>query len=478
MKTGKLFYLLKQLNPEEFKGLKKAVYSPFFNTNERLHLLYDALRVSYPQFENTEKYRKKLFKKVFPGESFNPQKQHMLFTAFCKVIEEYLVFSNLRKEDLELKKQKIRLYAKRQMHPSFEKETKALARELKTAPYRDLEYYEAQLFLNKAIYFNPLKDKYDIKDSSLDDLVDALDYFFSLAKMRFGISVKNRERILAKPGVWRYTNAIAKESDFMENSVLFQLYQMAFSMLETEEGFVFEEFERLLFEHIDAFRYDARVLFYSGLNYVNRQVNKGMSSFSRKAFEWHRFAAEKNLLLENGKLSEVIFGNIVIYGCREKEFEWTKEFMENNSKYLEEAVQQDVMMYHLGLWNFYQREFNAVLSLYFNYQFSSAYAPKTRLITIRALFELFLLDSEYYETLQSNIKAYEKYIFRNNKYVQAKLSSHLNFIKILEKSSRMLMNRTPGEKVFKKMNRSIEQAKAIIGREWLIEKSQVILNKK
>lgn len=470
MKDGKVFYLLKQLTVEEFKELKRAINSPFFNTNKRLLKLYQALRPDYPNFTDSEKYRRKLYKKVYPREAFNIDKQYKLFTAFCRLTEEYLLFSNLRNQPLKLKKLKTELYAKRQMKPYFESETKALATQLEASPYRDLEHYENQIFLNNALYFNSLKDKYDLKDQSLDNLVDALDRYFVLAKMRYGISVKSRERILTKPGIWRFTEAMENEADFMKGSLLFQLYKFAFSMLGEEADFSFEDYEALLFEHIDEFRDDSRILFFSGLNYVNRQVNKGGFEFSKKALEWYCLGLDKELLLEDGNLSEVTYGNIVIFGCREAKFEWTEQFMKQYALSLKESIREDVFKYHLGLWNFYQKRFDSVLNVYFNHQFSAAYIPKTRLTTIRALFELFLNDRDYFDLLNSTIKAHEIFITRDKKFVNQKWIPHLNFIRIIRKVAKMIMENESQELIYDSMVQLISSSPKIVAKQWLIEK--------
>lgn len=474
MKGGKLFYLLKNLNPEEFKGLRKAIRSPFFGGTKKMEVLYEALRIAYPNFQNSEKYLKKLFQKTFGRERYDYVKLHKLFSALCRVIEEYILFSELRKEGVEQRKFQINIYSKRQMTVYFEKETEQLAQDLALTPFRDLEYYEAQVFLNNALYFNPLKDKYDVKDESLNLLTDNLDHYFTLAKMRYGASMKSRERILAKPGIWRFKEAFEAETaqGLMQDSVLFQLYQQAFLMLEEDENFDFEKYEGLLFEYIDQFRYDSKVLFFSGLNFVNRQINRGFSTFGRKAFEWYRFGLENELLLENGKLSEVTFGNIVICGCREKEFEWARKFMDKYAVYLKDHRKEEAVAYNIGLWHFYREDFENVYASFINYPFSFEYVGRARLTAIRALFELFLKDSDYFEVLISSIKSFENFINRDTKYAAHKWQPHLNCIRIIKKLAVLIIENKPKKEVKNWLENQLNSKKRIIAKSWLITKSE------
>lgn len=474
MKKGKLFFLLKQLSSEEFKDLKKVIHSPFFNGNRRLYDLYEALTYKHPNYVDTEKYRQRLYQKAYPGEEYSVERLRQLFSALSRVIEEYLLILNIRTDPRELRRQRIKLYANRQMQSYFEKETKALAAELEASLHRDMEYYEAQIFLHEIKYFHPQHNKYDLKDTSLDNLVDALDKYFALAKMRFGISVKSRERILAKPGIWRFTNAMKAETGFMQESVLFQLYELAFSMLYEEGNFNFVEYERLLFDHIDELRIDGQILFFAGLNFVNRQVNIGHSEFSRRALDWHKLGLKKELFFLNGQMSDGIFCNIVIYGCQEKEFGWTRNFIENYKSYLDENRRQEVISYNQGMLHFYKREFENVYSLWQDYPFSYEYAGRTRLTTIRALFELFLLDDNYFEVLNSNIKSFEIFIFRDTKHINTTWKPYLNCIRIVKKTAVFLMDNVSNMEVYDWLAREIEKSQKIISKAWLKEKMEQI----
>lgn len=470
MKEGKIFYLLKNLTQEEFKGLKKVIQSPFFNTNKRIYTLYNALQVKFPEYEDSEKYRRRLYKKVYPNEAFNIDKQHQLFSAFCRIVEDYMLILNNRADKLEYRKQKIRLYAKRQMKPYFNKEIKALTRELEASAQQDLEHYETQIFLNTVRYFNPNHNKYDLKDTALDDLVDALDRYFALAKMRFGISVKSRERILAKPGVWRFTKAIEEETGFMKESVIFQIYEHAFLMLEEVENFDFDKYEKLLFENIDNLRTDAKILFVAGLNYVNRQINRGISPFSSVALKWYRFGLEQSLLFEKQQISDVIFSNIVVLGCREREYEWTQSFIREFAVYLDANKREEIVSFNQGMFHFYKKEFRKVYTIWHNYPFSFKYAHRAKLTAIRALFELFLGDYDYYEVLIYNIKAYETFIFRDRKYAYNKWEPHLNCIRVIKKAATLLKGNKAPKAVREKLADELNKYGRINSKTWLENK--------
>ena len=476
MKGGKLFELLKSLSKAEFKDLKKVVCSPIYNTNERMLLLYEALKLQFPDFDTSEKGKEKLFAKVFSEESFNNYKIHRLFTQMTQVLEEYLLLLEHRENTIERKKSLVNIYSKRNLKAFFDREIKLWSAELSTNPFQDLEYYQQQLLLNDAIYFHPLHNKYDAEDEALDHLMNSLDHYFILAKMRYGLSLKNRERILNKPVVWRFGKAIQKEAEqsMMQDHPLFQLYQLAFLLLDKNELSDFSPYEKLLFQHLDQFSNDAKILFFSGLNYVNRQVNQGIVGFSKKALEWYRLGLQKELLLDKGKLNEVTFGNMVIYGCREKEFAWTNEFMENYAHLLEDKHREEVLAYHIAVWHFYQQHFSKTYATIMNFAFPDSYFLKSRLLAIRAVFENFLQDDNYYELLLHQIKAFKQGMKRNRVFSQNAMEPVLNCINVIGLLAKKI-DEFEDKKIIKaKISAEIKSKKRLAGKAWLLEKVEEI----
>lgn len=472
MKGGKLFILLKALSRQEFKDLKKVVCSPIYNTNERMLFLYEALKPLYPNFGYVQKEKERLFETVFPGEPFNNYKIHRLFTQMTQVVEEYLLLIELRKNKTHRQKNLLSIYKQRNLNAFFEKECRDLSKKLEKAPSRDMRYYETQVYLNNAIYFHPLHNKYDPKDKSLDRLMEALDQYFMLAKMRYGISLKNRERILAKPGDWRFMEVLEEETsrELMQDNILFQLYHQAFLLLEEKETLDFLAYEQLLFEHINHIQEDAKILFFTGLNYINRHVNQGTSGFSRKAFDWYRLGLEKGLLIDNGKLNEVTFGNIVTFGCREKEFAWTKAFMNDFGPFLEPEKREEILTYHYALWHFYQKRFDQTYSLITNYTFPDVYFLKSRLLAIRAILEIFLQDDEYYALLNYQIKAFKQGMKRNKVFSKTSMEPVLNSVNLIGLFAKKIYEFEERKTIKSALKTKLSAMDKVAGKDWLLEK--------
>lgn len=478
MKGGKLFVLLESLSPAEFKELKKVVTSPIYNTNERMLTLYSALKKSYPHFDSSSKGKEKLFISVFPGEVYSNHKIHRLMTDMTKVVEEYLFLLDQRKDKLNALQHMLPIYQKRKLNRHFKQcaeKIEALLHQIAPS-YRDTDYYLHALKLNHALYFHPTSNKYDLQDNTLDQAVNHLDHYFSLARMRYSLEMKNRRRIINKVENTRFMESLNLEATqgFMQESLLFQLYQMAFGLVEEKEASNFEQYEQLVFEHIQHFPQDTDFLFFTGLNYCIWQLNKGDNSFNLKVLNWYKLGLTSDLLIKNGVLSERTFGNIVVVALKEKEYSWVKSFIDTHLQYLKSSKQEDINLYYKGLQHFYQQEFKQAYRVLLNYPFTKTYYLRSRLTAIRAIFEEYILGRHDFDFIMTQILAYEKALSRNKLFSASRKEPHLNFLSLLKKIIRLRQQQKFDEKIRKQLILEVSTAKRISVKNWLLEKIQTL----
>jgi len=71
MQNSKLITLLKALSPEEFRQFYRYIRTPFFTKSADLLKLYEAIRKHYPDFNSPKLEKERLFKHLYPKETFN-----------------------------------------------------------------------------------------------------------------------------------------------------------------------------------------------------------------------------------------------------------------------------------------------------------------------------------------------------------------------------------------------------------------------
>ena len=160
----------------------------------------------------------------------------------------------------------------------------------------------------------------------------------------------------------------------------------------------------------------------------------------------------------------------MVYGCREQAFGWTKTFMDTFKMYLTPEISEDIYCYNLALLHFSKKEFEETLALMLNHSFTEKNQPKTRLTIIRTLFELFLLDGDYLEVLNTNIQSFEIFISRNTFFKKNALKPYLNCIQVIRGLAKRLSDKEDIAKIRVWLSNQTQSKAEIIAINWLLEK--------
>lgn len=476
MNHFKLIQLLRILNAEELRKLHKFLRSPYFNYSQPILLLCEELRKFHPDFDAPSFHSEKIWKKLYPDEPFNDKNFRKWIFKLTQLVERFLAIEEMEANTTKQSYFVMRALEKRDASPLFFKAIQALEQQLEKSPYKDDNYYCEQIQLLEHKYFHPKFNKYNTKDRTLEKLMDAVDAYFGTAKLRYGLALKNKIKILKTPYQFRFMEALFEEADFLKESPTFRLLFMSMQLLEGAD-FSFEEYENDLFEHLPNIRLESqRLLFFNGLNYAIRQVNKGVEQFSSSVLKWYKTGLENDLLFQNGTLSHITFGNIVLYGCRERELEWTKQFIENHRNYLEEKQKEDTINYNAGLLLFHEKKYEEALSVLNQYPFGISYKIKSKVFIIRVLFELFLQNADYYDTLMATCKAFESFSNRNKNLSKNKLETHISSIRLIEKFAKKVMRRENLKSLEQWFERELDENQNLSLKRWFYQKLETLKN--
>ena len=97
MKNSKLIFLLRILQPQEFRKLGKMVKSPFFTQNTHLPALYQYLKQDYPNFDSARLTKPTVFKKIFPGYDYSDIKIRNLMRDLSRLDRRLLSVKSFAK---------------------------------------------------------------------------------------------------------------------------------------------------------------------------------------------------------------------------------------------------------------------------------------------------------------------------------------------------------------------------------------------
>lgn len=469
----KIFQLLAAINKVELKLLRKAVQSPLYNTNSTVIQLFEVLRPLHPDFDETLKARHKLFKKLFPKEVYNDYKLRWHFTELTKVIEKLLLYLEQEANDFERQKKLATIYNNRNIYPYFKKNVnqllKQVSEETTLSPENNLE----RVSLLEMKYFHPLYDKYLLEDQTLKTANEQLDIYFALKKYRLAIALKSREQVLQEKYDYGLLKAVNNEikNGFLKDHILLNLFQQAYTLAQSNTIEEFDNYEKSFFSNYLHFSFiDQQFLFFTAINFLVKATNETDSTIKYRLLEWYKFGLSTKILFEHNKITENAFANIIIAGCKESQYDWVENFMNTYQNYLPVQNLKVNILYYKGIFYFLKKDYDKALALLLNSDKKPVYPPRLRNMLARILFEKFLLNNSYFDTLLANLTAYEYFLKRNKLVETGKLKEHQNFIKVLRYFARKALTLNSKETIKDWFDNFIKEGNPILAKSWLEQK--------
>ena len=474
----KLFQLLRSLNDEEFRRFGKFLRSPLHNHSKPLIRMYDFLKKYYPDFDTPGLYQEKFWKKLFPEEAFEQTKLWRFTSKAIQQVEKFIAIQELEYRPDEEQSLLIKALGRRNLFDRLEKEALRRLREMETSPSRDINYYKQRIELEETLYFHLLKDKYDRTDQLLKALSEDVDRHFALHKLRLNCVLQNRNNIILNEQYsLRFINAIEAEQtqSFLADNQLAQIYTNLAELQKSGRQEAYLQLKDSFFKHIDLLSSsDLSIIFTAGINYPISKINQGKTAFYKEALDWYKKGIEYRLIFSNNRMSEVTYSNIILLGCREEDFSWTKNFINDYQHFLDERIRLDAKTHNSALLLFHQGAFEQALSELNKHTFSKSFHLKTRLTMIRATFELLLNDSAYHELLANKITAFERYLSRDRTIVNRQIEAYKNCIRLIKGIAIKISAREDHAKISSWALQELNTEKSVIARDWLIEKCNAL----
>lgn len=198
-------------------------------------------------------------------------------------------------------------------------------------------------------------------------------------------------------------------------------------------------------------------------NYCAFKINQGRTEYYRTVFEIFRTLIERSILLEEGRLSEGMYKNIITSGLRVNEYAWAESFILSYSDYLPEQIRENARLFNLANLYSHQKMHDKVISLLQNVAYSDiVYVLGAKMILLRTYYE-----SREYIALDSLLDSVRIYVNRNQQLSRQTKREYLGFLSFLKKTSAL---RRHDREAAMRLKARITQSAAVASKKWLLEK--------
>ncbi|MCO6487663.1 MAG: hypothetical protein J5I98_04555 [Phaeodactylibacter sp.] len=476
MRESKLIVLLRSIKPEELRWLARWVCSPYYNSNEWVVALFDHLRKYAPGYDSPKITKEGVFKQVFPDKPYDSQRLRVLMFRLSALVEEFLVAQRL-KQGRRLHQQLLQAeLGERNQYELFLKQNQGLAEQLEQSPYRDEEYYLAQWRRQHDYFFHPQTARYGFSADQLEAIMQHLDAFYVLSKMRYSAELRNRQNILPEAyeiALLKESIELAEQHPVFGGDKVFQAYRDLLGLMEApEDEAIFERLEAIAFGHLGLFRPAVQSTLIRYLINASIQLyGKGKPEYLGRQFRLYQLGLEQDLFLDEGQLSDATFLNIIVTATVLGEMDWVEGFIARYAPRLPAERQADAVSLGTAYWYFAKGDFSASNALLRQVESTGLqYLLRVRSLSLRNTFELFLQDGSYYDLVVYESKAFGKFLRRNEKISSGRAQGYLNLASFLRKLARLKDGGQLSSGKLAKLRRKLEKEGAVVAKPWLMEK--------
>ncbi len=470
---GKLLELLRTFSNKELKRLESYIMAPFINTNKKIMHLFELIKRQHPNYENISK--QKLYEKIYDTRAtYQDSRLRILVSSLSRIVEQFISYQKYEKDQYRKQSYLLESLVERHLAKHFEQQYGQMSKELKKAPYRNIDYYYWQFWLAEVNHQNILYYDNRSTDDSLQKVIDQLDVYYISLKLHYHWLALNRQRVVQQEYnqgfFWDEINQHIQTTPLSEE-VLIQLYKQMIDILqEPEKESHFTEL-RTLFKKEKAIlvKEEQQQIYAVLINYCRWQSSKGATKYMIEALELYKEMLNEKLLYIGDYLAPHHFKNIVSLALQVDELTWADQFMQENWEEMHPSHASNVYAYNQAALFFHQQAFEEAASLLQQIQFSDYefidfyYHIGYKVLLIKTYYET---EEEY--PLTAALEALRIYMIRHKKIASNQRDAYLNFIKLCKR----LMNEKRGKKRKSKddLGEAISNTEPLFQRHWLLDK--------
>ncbi|MBI2270255.1 MAG: hypothetical protein HYU69_07845 [Bacteroidetes bacterium] len=480
MLNSKLIGLIKLLSIDEIATIERLIPAIANRDNPELLQLFRIITkaITNNQKELTKEY---LHKQLFGSKKFREQKISNMMTELLHNIEDCLGFMQLLK-DKQLKKIFI---LKELREKNADKHFESLAHESITRVNDAGPKTGKQFYFSYANYME--FDMYSIqkgdrkKDESLQMASDNLELYFIAEKLRLTCEMLNRKNIIGADydiGLSQILIELLKTvgNKYLLEPIINIYYRIFLTIMDGDNPEHYKELFRLLEKNGPQLsRADAHQLYEYAQNYCIKKVNTGNINYIAEIFNLYQQQLDSGTLLDEGKLSEFDYKNIVAVGLRLGKFNWTHDFIEYYKNYIASSLKENAYTYNLASYYYHVQNYKPAIRLLQDVEFTDVfYHLGAKLLLFKMYYE-----TEQTEPFYSLIDTFKIYLYRNKGISLYQRKSYLNLLRFTKKTFDLKIN-PPASKKFTEriiaLQRQIETNQNIVSLMWLNERVEELKN--
>jgi hypothetical protein len=464
MIKSKLIQLYTCLDSTELEAFHKWLKSPLHNSDTDLSKLFVYIG-SRRVLSKTSIDKNRVFKHLFPKESYKDLKLRRLMSKGIKNLENFVHFWMSKKNTIEQQKN-IAIFLRTRNRPNLAQQQGIKGKkELALQVDKTHSYYYKHYQLEQE-QFEQAASQSRMRATNLQAIVDNFSIAFIIENLRYACTAISHKNLYAT----NYSIPLLDEILVLANQTPYlnipaiQLYYQAYMALTIpKDNSYFELLKRNLLRHESLLPTKERKDLYTlAINYCIRRINSDESQrFIREVFELYQQGLKNKALLDNGVLSRFTYKNIASAGLRLQEYEWIASYISSYAIYVEADYRDSYQHYNTSKLYFAKGDYDQAMQRLIQVEYDDLFLnldAKTMLMKI------------YYET--QSYDALDAFFHSFTIYLQRKeiMGYHReNYLNIIRLTKKLLELPPRNPRARQQLQNSIDSLQPLTERAWLLE---------
>jgi hypothetical protein len=353
-----------------------------------------------------------------------------------ETVEKYLSISKFTKDSFRINESLAKEFYERGLIKDYEKIVSKHREYLGKVDFKDDEF-----FMNSFIYqeenltylstiFEGKYEKFLTKEN-LESVTNNLTYYYLLRVFKFyAVSLNTMSLYNIQIDTTLFDNLLKhfSEDSFTGIPIIDIYYHIILCFTEPGKENHFFRVKGLITENDNIIDKDAQIDIFINLeNYCHRKFRGGDEKFLKEAFEVYKLELERGLHVDRGFMSAQFYTSAVVTGCRLKEYDWVRSFIEEYKKELKKDTRE--AMYYFAM-SFLENDLE-------NYEKALECLAKSKAEELYLKMDIRLLQSRIYYSLvwnlplQSLLDTFKRTVQNNKHMKENRKQQYLIFIRFL-----------------------------------------------
>ena len=478
MKNTKLIQLLKTFELHEINEFGKFVNSPFHNESTKLVNLYNFLKRFYPEFDDDILKKENIYKQLYGESKYDDKKLRDRFSDLLKLAEEYLAFSNMKKNPVDFKTHTLNEFSDRNLVIHFDKKYGEIKKIIQNTPVKDesLFYNEYQLSSIKTDFYESslLLGK---SGSHLDEVkLNILQFlrFFTAVMLRYYSVINNAKGFINYNGEYILFEPVIKflNENNLEQYPLIKAFRLMLKLNKNHDDTEsFYELKKLYKKCGSSLSLNDKIMITTELhNQANNRLIRGIPGFVKERFDIVKLQIEDETYpRHNGFMGREHFFSTIASAAAAGRMDWARKFIFEFSPKVVADQRENASLWAKGFLFYSDKKYDAAL----NELGKISTGDYISYLRVKVLTSQIYYDNVEFENLFSLIDSFKHYTASNKHIPEHLKRRYNNFMNMLFKLT-LLNNNKDDYKVSKLTDelRELAEINSVPYQPWLLERAE------